>query len=81
MKYKDCFLFLLLALSQAVYAEDGQDLFASAMTGKVDRAEALLAQGIDVNSKTASGRTALMAASFNGNVKIVKALLALWSRC
>ncbi len=76
MKYKDCFLILLLALSQAAQAEDAKDLFAAAMMGKLARTEALLAQGIDVNGKTASGRTALMAASFNGNVKIVKALLA-----
>ncbi|MDO9423638.1 MAG: ankyrin repeat domain-containing protein [Methylobacter sp.] len=76
MKYKDCFLILLLVLSTATHAEDGQDLFAAAMMGKIDRAEALLAQGIDVNSKTSGGRTALMAASFNGNVRIVKLLLA-----
>jgi len=76
MKYKDYFLFLLLALSPPIYAEDGKDLFAAAMMGKVDRTEALLAQGIDVNSKTASGRTALMAGSFNGNVQIVKSLLS-----
>lgn len=76
MKYKDWFLILLLACSSAIHAEDGKDLFAAAMMGKLDRTEALLAQGIDVNSKTASGRTGLMAASFNGNVKIVKALLA-----
>jgi len=76
MKYKDCFLILLLALSQATQAEDAKDLFAAAMMGKIERTEALLAQGIDVNGKTAGGRTALMAASFNGNVQIVKALLA-----
>ncbi|WP_340123491.1 ankyrin repeat domain-containing protein [Methylobacter svalbardensis] len=76
MKYKDGFLILLLVLSTATHAQDGQDLFAAAMIGKIDRTEALLAQGIDVNSKTAVGRTALMAASFNGNVRIVKLLLA-----
>ena len=76
MKFKDCFLILSLALPQTIHAEDGKDLFAAAMMGKLERAEALLAEGIDVNSKTASGRTALMAASFNGNVHIVKALLA-----
>ncbi len=76
MKYKDWFLILLLVLPTATQAEDGKDLFAAAMMGKLDRTEALLAQGIDVNSKTPGGRTALMAASFNGNVQIVKALLA-----
>ncbi len=75
MKYKEGFLILLLSLSSTAYAEDGKDLFAAAMMGKLERAEALLAQGVDVNSKTAGGRTALMAASFNGNVHIVKALL------
>jgi ankyrin repeat protein len=76
MKYKDGFLILLLALPPAAQAEDGQDLFAAARMGKLERTEALLAQGIDVNSKTAGGRTALMAASFSGNVQIVKSLLA-----
>ncbi|MBC8379854.1 MAG: ankyrin repeat domain-containing protein [Planctomycetes bacterium] len=75
MKYKDCFLILFLVLSTATHAEDGQDLFAAAMTGKIERTEAILAQGIDVISKTISGRTALMAASFSGNVHIVKILL------
>ena len=70
MKYKDWLLMLLLALPTATYAEDSKDLFAAAMSGKIDRTEALLVKGVDVNSKTASGRTALMAASFNGNVKI-----------
>ncbi|MGZ5044136.1 MAG: ankyrin repeat domain-containing protein, partial [Methylobacter sp.] len=76
MKYKVCFLILLLALPQATHAEDIKDLFAAAMMGKLERTETLLAQGIDVNGKTASGRTALMAASFSGNVQIVKSLLA-----
>lgn len=75
MKHLNWFL-ILLALSQPAHSEDGKDLFAAAIGGKLDRTEALLAQGIDVNSKTGSGRTALMAASFNGNSRIVKALLA-----
>jgi len=76
MKHKDCFFIALLLLSPAAYPEDAKDLFAAAMTGRVERTEALLAQGVDGNSKTSSGRTALMAASFSGNVHIVKALLA-----
>lgn len=75
MKYKGCFLILLIALSQMAKAEDAGALFAAAMTGKLERTTALLAQGLDVNSKTAGGRTALMAASFNGNVRIVRLLL------
>jgi hypothetical protein len=51
MKYIECCFILLISLPQAAYPEDGKDLFAAAMTGKVERVEALLAQGIDVNSK------------------------------
>ncbi|MGR9114763.1 MAG: ankyrin repeat domain-containing protein [Gammaproteobacteria bacterium] len=58
------------------FAEDINDLFAAAITGKNARIEALLAQGLDVNGITAGGRTALMGASYNGNVRIVKTLLA-----
>jgi ankyrin repeat protein len=76
MKHKDCFFIALLILSPAAYPEDAKDLFAAAMTGRLERTEALLAQGVDGNSKTSSGRTALMAAGFSGNVHIVKALLA-----
>lgn len=76
MKHRNYFFIALLILSPAAYPEDAKDLFAAAMAGRVERAEALLAQGVDGNSKTSSGRTALMAASYSGNVHIVKALLA-----
>jgi len=66
----------LIVWSVQALAEDTKDLFAAAATGKLDRVEALLAQGLDVNGKLETDRTALMAASFNGNLRIVKALLA-----
>ena len=75
MKFKDYIFILLFVSCQAAYAEDAKDLFAAAMMGRLERTEALLAQGIDVNSKNPGGRTALMAASFKGNVQIVKVLL------
>ena len=75
MKLKHCIFFLLL-LPSLLFAEDANDLFAAAVTGKLERTEALLGQGVDVNSKTESGRTALMGASFSGNLRVVKALLA-----
>nr|WP_305909813.1 ankyrin repeat domain-containing protein [Methylomarinum sp. Ch1-1]MDP4522750.1 ankyrin repeat domain-containing protein [Methylomarinum sp. Ch1-1] len=68
-------LSLLLSLAQSAAAEDANDLFAAAIAGKNERLHSLLAQGIEVNAKTTSGRTALMGASFNGNVRAVKILL------
>jgi len=76
MKYKNYLLMLLLASSPQLHAEEGKDLFLAAMNGKEDRLITLLNQGIDVNSKNASGRTALMAACFSGNIHSVKTLLA-----
>jgi ankyrin repeat protein len=76
MKFKQGLFILLFALPLLLRAEDANDLFAAAIGGKLERMEALLAQGIDVNSKTGTGRTALMGASFTGNARVVKTLLA-----
>jgi len=75
MTIKILSLAVLLAFTQAALSEDVNDLFAAAIAGKTERLESLLAQGLDVNAKTAMGRTALMGASFNGNVRNVKLLL------
>ncbi len=76
MKLKRGLFCVLIALPLLLRAETANDLFAAAVSGKLERTEALLAQGIDVNSKTGSGRTALMGASFTGNARIVTSLLA-----
>lgn len=77
MKYRNYLIMLLLAGSLPLRAEeDGKDLFLAAMNGKEERVITLLNQGVDVNSKNGSGRTALMAACFSGNLRSVKTLLA-----
>ncbi|MGB4499460.1 MAG: ankyrin repeat domain-containing protein, partial [Methylococcaceae bacterium] len=76
MKYKNYLVMLLLAASPQLYAEDGKDLFLAAMNGKEERVITLLNQGVDVNSKNAAGRTALMAACISGNLHSIKTLLA-----
>ena len=67
---------LLLLLPLNTYATSAVDLFSAAAGGNQARVEALLAQGLDVNSATPGGRTALMGASFGGNARIVQTLLA-----
>lgn len=76
MKITKIMLCTILFALQPVNADDVTDLFAAATRGKLQRVEALLADGVDVNAKTGSGRTALMGASFNGNVRVVKYLLS-----
>ena len=72
MKYRNYLIMLLLASSPQLHAEDGKDLFLAAMNGNEGRVITLLNQGIDVNSKNAGGRTALMAACFSGNLHSIK---------
>lgn len=76
MKFKRLFSIAALFLSLSVYAENANDLFAAAVMGRQARVEALLAQGLDVNGVTGSGRTSLMGASYNGNLRTVKTLLS-----
>ena len=75
MYFKSFFLLILFS-SQSVFALDGDHLFSFAILGKTERIKSLLADGVDVNTVTATGRTAMMAASFNGNIRVVKVLLA-----
>ncbi len=70
------FILLLLFSSQSIFALNGDHFFSFAILGKTERVKSMLADGIDVNTTTATGRTAMMAASFNGNIRVVKVLLA-----
>jgi len=76
MKIKSLFLFTLLFVSHPGFSAEFNNLFSAAILGKTERVKSLLADGADVNGKTATGRTAMMAASFNGNVRVVRILLA-----
>ncbi len=75
MKVISLFLFFNLFTMNFVFAVDIDNLFFAAMLGKTARVKSILADGIDVNGKTGSGRTALMGASFNGNIRVAKILL------
>ncbi|HIF55487.1 MAG TPA: ankyrin repeat domain-containing protein [Methylococcaceae bacterium] len=70
MKLKIVFLSLLVFASPG-YPMDAKNLFSAAMLGKTDRVKFILSEGVDVNEKSATGRTALMAACFNGNLRVV----------
>jgi len=59
MKLKIVFLSLLVFASPG-YPMDAKNLF-----------KFILSEGVDVNEKSATGRTALMAACFNGNLRVV----------
>ena len=76
MPIKSLFFLFLIFYSQSILALDSDRLFSSAILGKTERVKSLLADGIDVNAATVTGRTAMMAASFNGNIRVVRALLA-----
>lgn len=69
-------LMIFLFWSWPLLAEQGGELFVAAAAGQVERVDALLAQGADVNAKNAIGRTPLMGAASAGNVRIIRKLLA-----
>ncbi len=71
------FLAVVLALSSAGAAADKQEQFlAAARKGDVAAVKALLAQGVDVNTKSPYGVTALAFAADRGHLEVVKVLLA-----
>jgi ankyrin repeat protein len=67
---------LCLALNvNPSFADEFNQLFAAAVLGKPERVKFLLSDGVAVNSQTETGKTALMGACFNGNIRVVKVLL------
>lgn len=69
-------LCLLLLAPSAAQAQDlKEEFFAAARKGDVEAVKALLAKGVDVNSKTEYGATALSYASDKGHTAVVKLLL------
>lgn len=75
MKIKNIFLYLLVFYTSVVQSADMTKLFSYAVLGETENVKLLLADNVDVNALTKTGRTAMMAASFNGNIRIVKILL------
>ncbi|MCB1792784.1 MAG: ankyrin repeat domain-containing protein, partial [Gammaproteobacteria bacterium] len=74
---RTCFLLLLTVLIGAVHAADaGARLVAAATSGRAGEVRDLLAEGIDANTKNASGRPVIVLAGFNGNRRTVRTLLA-----
>lgn len=57
-------------------ADPAQQLTVAATAGRVEVVRDLLAQGVDANSKSVTGRPAIVSAAFNGNYRTVRALLA-----
>ncbi|GEM_PF-5867703 len=53
-----------------------QELINAAQKGDLAEVKALIASGVDVNTKTRSGNTALMWASFEGHAEVGKILIA-----
>jgi outer membrane protein assembly factor BamB len=69
------FLFAVLLTPPASAADLKEKLWSAAKKGDAKAVEALLAQGVDVNSKTAYGATALLYAAGKGHVDVVRILL------
>ena len=76
MKILSIIILLLVFYATPTKSAESNTLFSAAIMGKTERIKALLADGMDVNSQTATGRTAMMAASFNGNLRVAKILLS-----
>ena len=74
------FLVVLLAaliVPIAAFADNpNADLLEGAQKGNLPEVQAALKKGADIDTKTASGWTALMYAAYGGHTNVVKALLA-----
>jgi ankyrin repeat protein len=69
-------LLFVLILPTAVLAQDQkEEFFAAAKKGDVAAVKALLDKGVDVNSKTEYGATALAYACDKGNLEVVRLLV------
>ena len=68
------FIVLLVALP-AVAQEKNEEFFAAARKGDIPAVKAFLDKGVDVNSKTRYGATALSYACDKGHVELVKFLI------
>ncbi|MEM7587926.1 MAG: PQQ-binding-like beta-propeller repeat protein [Acidobacteriota bacterium] len=64
------------ALVTPAAADAGEDLIAAAQRQDLDTVRKMLADGVDVNSKSRYGATALFFASDKGNVELAELLLA-----
>lgn len=69
------FLLSLFFASACLGGDAVIELFAAASQGRVTQVKSILARGVDVNARTANGRTALMGAAFFGNERIVRLLM------
>lgn len=70
------FLMLWSFLGIAAAASDpGKDLIEAARRGQMDKLDALIKQGVDVNSADKDGYTALMRAIFSAKADVVEALI------
>ncbi len=71
------YLFYMLLTPWLAQAGDPvAELFVAASQGRVSQLQSLLAQGVDVDARTSSGRTALMGAVFFGNERSARLLLS-----
>lgn len=68
-------LLFAVLLSSTSHAANGKELMKAAFNNDVLTVKALLDKGIDVNTPSEDGATALMAASQNGHLEIVSTLL------
>src|SRR5713101_7701991 len=67
---------LFFSFTTPAFAEDPKEQFlAAARKGDVEKVNALLAKGVDVNAKTRYGATALWFAAYKGHLEVVKVLL------
>ncbi len=76
MRVQAVILVCTFLVASAAHAGDlTEELHAAAKAGDVQKVEALLAKGADVNGKTAYGATALHFAADKGHLAVVKALI------
>src|SRR5208282_1997053 len=67
---------LAVGLASAAVAGPAENLIDAATRGDMGAVQALLAEGADVNARTANGATALILASEEGHREVAQALLA-----